>query len=221
MDKIKEFSSSIEVEIEKNLYCIKSCNYKCDEEFIKVFGFKFIIRPYQDKESDISVELNNYKYIIENKSRLIIFIINKVEHVRFIYSCEYLKDVINEYEIQYLSTKNEELDNSLKSEISDLEIYNLYNNEDIKKIYKVESDYNLLINLFDKRQIINSNKISKLSLNAGDYYPDHGNDELDLKIFNYYSEKLKKYFWNNSVNIIYLVGPKGVSKSLFLMYFSL
>ena len=145
MDKIKELSSSIKVEIEKNLYCIKSCNYKCDEEFIKVFGFKFVIRHSQDIDSDICVELNNCEYIIEIKSRLITFIVDKVEHVRFIYSCEYLKNVINEYEIQYLSTKNEELENSLESEISNLEIYDLYNNEDIKKIYKVESNYNILV----------------------------------------------------------------------------
>ena len=65
-------------------------------------GFKFDTNV--DNNSMV-VKFDKKVYIIEQKSRLITFIIDEVKELRFIYSCEYLKDVINEYEIKYFSTQ--------------------------------------------------------------------------------------------------------------------
>ena len=216
MSQIKKDSSSIKLDIEKKLYWIKSCNYKSDENFQKEFGFKFDTNV--DNNSMV-VKFDKKVYIIEQKSRLITFIIDEVKELRFIYSCEYLKDVINEYEIKYFSTQKKYLDNSLESEISNNEIYDIFNQEDISTIYKIKSSCEKMMSYFENRYTIQKDKISDLSLNSKYYYPENSDDKLDSTIFNDYDNILNKYMWDDSINIIYLMGPKGASKSLFLMNF--
>ena len=91
----------------------------------------------------------------------------------------------------------------------------------ITTINKVESNDNVIDDLFKNRFILNRDKISDLSLNAKFYYPSNNQDEFDLDIFDDYTEKFQKLIWNENINIIYLFGPKGTSKSIFLMNFCL
>ena len=99
------------------------------------------------------------------------------------------------------------------------EIYDIFNQEDISTIYKIKSSCEKMMSYFENRYTIQKDKISDLSLNSKYYYPENSDDKLDSTIFNDYDNILNKYMWDDSINIIYLMGPKGASKSLFLMNF--
>ena len=71
------------------------------------------------------ITLGNESFLIEQKARIICFIINKKYYKRFIYSCKHLNEVIKELKIEYYSTTKDELDNSLEIEISEDKVYEL------------------------------------------------------------------------------------------------
>lgn len=225
MDKIsniKKTSSEIEDKIEKKLYCIKSYEYKYDEIFKDSFGFQFKIRPFNKDDEIKLVIIDNICYSIDNEARLITFIFDGIEKVRFIYSGDYLEKVFGDYNIQHYSTNNDnfaQINDSIESEISIKEIFELFQNKDITKIYQIENNYKEIINLFNHRYFMEGNRIADLSLNAKYYYPENANDKLDSVVFKDYIKKFNTLIRNGSINIIYFLGPKGVSKSLFLMNF--
>ena len=222
INEIKKISSSIKDEIEKKLYCIKSYNFINDEEFKKAFNIEFKVgRNNIDGDSPVMVLLNKKIYNVYKKSRIIDFIIDGKSYKRFIYSCEYLKKVIKALNIQYYSIKDQNLGNSLKSKVVNNDIYDIFSQEKISTIYKIEPNDKKITDLFEKRYTFENNKISDLSLNAKFYYQENSEDKLDLSIFHVNEENFDKLIWNDNVNIIYLFGPKGTSKSIFLMNFSL
>lgn len=223
MEKIKDIqeqSSLLEDKIEKKLFCIKAYNYKFDEEFKKVFQFEFEASDQDISENnDVYIVLDGEDYVIENESRIITFIIDNKSSKRFIYNCKYLFKVINELNIRYYSTVNNKLNNSLESEFSKSDIFELFENENIKTIYKLGVDEKKLNELFKDRKKIKRKTISDLSLNASFYFPKNSNDIFESNIFIENSKKLKKFFFVDNKNILYLLGPKGSSKSLFLINF--
>lgn len=223
MEKIKviqEQSSLLEDNIEKKLFCIKAYNYKFDEEFKKVFQFEFEVSDQDILENnDVYIVLDGEDYVIENESRIITFIIDNKSSKRFIYNCDYFFKVINELNIRYYSTVNNKLNNSLESEFSKSDIFELFENENIKTIYKLGVDEKKLNELFNDRKKIKRKTISDLLLNASFYFPENSNDIFESNIFIENSKKLKKFFFVDNKNILYLLGPKGSSKSLFLINF--
>lgn len=58
--------------------------------------------------------------------------------------------------------------------------------------------------------------ISDLSLNSSFYYPN--NNELNFKLLQKNFYNFKKFF-AKECSILYIVGPKGISKSLFLLFY--
>ena len=125
MEKISNIiktSSEIEDEIEKKLYCIKSYEYKFDEEFKNKFGFQFDVSIPLIIDSEVLMFiLNNDYYKIEKQARLMTFIYKNIKHIRFIYSGNYLKKIFNDYNIERYSTKNNNsnlLNDSIESETS-------------------------------------------------------------------------------------------------------
>jgi hypothetical protein len=221
MEQIEDIKSNyelIENKIEKQLYCLKAFNYNLNEELKKEFKFECDI-SIAHKQNTHFVTLGNKTFFIEKKARIISFVINEKYYKRFIYSCDYLTKVIKELNIEYYSTTKNKLDNSLESEISEDNIYELFNQESITNIYKIEFDDSKIKELFKAKFFVNRDKISGLSLNSEFYYPQNANDLLDLTIFSKYIVKIKKFPWNINENILYFIGPKGASKSLFLMNF--
>lgn len=223
--EIQKTSLLINDEIERKLYCIKANNYCYNEKFKKEFNFSFstvINLRNINKDNDINILMDGNTYLIDHKSRIIDFIIKGVIYKRFIYSCEYFQKVFKNLNIQCCSTKNDKLnksDNSLESEISDDKLYDLFNDENILTIEKIETDDEKLNKLFQDSRRNSREKILNLSLNAEFYYKDNYNDIFNLNIFSKYIDEFKKFIWYDRANILYLVGPKGTSKSIFLMNF--
>ena len=128
--------------------------------------------------------------------------------------------VFRDLNIQYYSTNIDKLNSSLKSKISnDNNIFDVFKQENISIIYKIEADERKIKDLFNSKNNIKWEIISDVSLNAGFYYPENKNDKLNLNIFSKNIDKLKSFYWRDNRNILYLLGPKGSSKSLFLIHF--
>ena len=220
-EKIDNNSLSIKDELERKLYFIKKNNYIFNDKFKEEFKFVFSLISKDKDENNVLILLNNEKYLIEKESRIIDFIIDGQIIKKFIYSYNYLKKVFKSLKIEYYSSKNEKLDDSLDSEISEEEILNIFKNENIKTIYKINSTEDEIIDKFKNRHPEKLKIISDLSLNASYYNPLNCNNNLDIDIFNKYVNAMKDFIFTDKRKIIYLIGPKGTSKSLFLMYYSL
>ena len=223
MEQIEDIKSNyelIENKIEKQLYCLKAFNYNLNEELKKEFKFECDISiAHKQNNKTHFVTLGNKTYLIEEKARIISFVINEKYYKRFIYSCDYLTRVIKELNIEYYSTTKNKLDNSLEYEISEDKMYELFNQESITNIYKIEFDDSEIKEIFKERFVINGDLISGLSINSKFYYP--GDDRLDLSIFSEskYTDNITKFLWSSNGNILYFIGPRGTSKSLFLLDF--
>ena len=220
MEKQKEIKNDynfLKNEIERNLYCIKRNNFIMNEEFEKEYGFNFkMINNITN-----TIFLKEKYYNIEKQSRIIEFIIDGNSQKRFIYSFYYLQQVFNELNIEYYSTTNENLnvDDSIDSEVCLDEIINIFNNEEINKIYKIKLSKEKIIEIFNNRYPKNEIKlVSDLLINTKFYYNNNSEDILDKEILMKYYEDIKKFMLSSDNNILYLIGPKGTSKSLFLNF---
>ena len=215
IEEIFKESSCLKNQLERKLYCIKENNFTLDQHFKDICNFEFEV--WEQDSTDCYILLDGEGYLIYQNSRIIDFIVDGESNKKFIYSSEYLKKVFDELQIEYYSIKEEKLDNSLDSQVSDEEILNIFENQEIKTIYKIKSNCEKYLDLFKNRhhKLL---KISDLSLNSKFYYPNNYNDDINKKIYIDYSKYIYKKLWTNE-NIIYLIGPKGTSKSIFLMYF--
>ena len=74
--------------------------------------------------------------------------------------------------------------------------------------------------MFNKRYPNKLEVISDISLNAEFYYPNNSNDRIIFSQIDKYSMKITKFICGESFCVLYLIGPKGSSKSIFLMYTS-
>ena len=220
MSRIQEIykkSLCLNNQVERKLYCIKENNFIFNEEFKNILGFEFQV--YCKYELNYYICLDGQKYCVGEESRIIDFIIEGESNKRFIYSLEYLKKVFYEFKIEYYSIKDEKLDNSLDSQISDEEILNIFTNTEIKSIYRIKSSFEKYLDKFRKRYSEKYKTISDISLNAEYYYPQNYKDNINLTIYKEYEKDFRQKLYSN--NIIYLFGPKGTSKSIFLMNFCL
>ena len=222
---IKNKSSAINKEIKNNeaqdidiiLYSIKQLNF--DQKKVKEkLNLDFSIYKYYDKNNFI-IKLNGAFYHIFPEARKIQFIDGKMLIEKFIYSKINLEDVLKELEFKFFTFNT--TDNSydfIESEIGKTEIYEIFKDISINQITKI----NPLKNIIDKFRIRYSQKaklISDLSLNASLYYPENKNDAINYKMLYKYFDEFEKILCYDR-NVIYLSGPKGTSKSLFLMNYT-
>ena len=216
MEDINDILNYLNNDLERKLYCIKINNYIFDLEFEKKYKFKF--QSNISIDGAINILLEDNFYIFEKHNRIIDFKIDGNSQKRFVYSSDYLQQIFAELKIEYYSSKGEISDKSLDSEISEGEIYNIFVDEKIVTIYKIKSKIDKFIDeFFVHKNNYFFKKISDLSINAKFYYPENYDDNLDISIFDEYYPILKKFRWNDA-KILYLIGPKGTSKSIFLMY---
>ena len=217
MSSKEQILKSLDSEIEKKLYLIKENNFICDEGFINSYDFKFEKIDNVSNEIDIKIGTNIYQF--QKESRVIDFIIEGNSQKRFIYSSEYLKSVLEELNIKHYSIKEDEPNNF--KDISSEEIYKIFNENNISTIYKIKASIEKIIDKFKSRFTEEINKISDLSINAKFYFPENYNDAFESDLFlkeNNQNIKMdiERNIWNEKM--IYFIGPKGNSKSIFLMY---
>ena len=204
-------------EIEYKLYLIKQNKFICDTEFIKTNKFEFTVtRGYS--ENNKYVLLDEEEYHIHPTSRIIYFIDDKKTIKKFIYSFNNFELTLNSLNFKYFMVEEENSESdSIDSEISNKEKLRIFNDEKINRIIKIQSNLEKIVEKFNQRYSSFRNVIFGLSLNASFYYPNNKNDYLDLSLFNDNSSKFDTFMIDEKVNVLYFVGPKGTSKSLFLM----
>ena len=206
-----------ELNIDQMLYIIKKNKFEINEIKQKLnekVKFQIIL---QYKENYALIKLNDKTYEIKPESRMIQFINGKEIIEKFIYSIDSLKETLAELQFKSFIVNDEEnLSDSIDSEISDKEFKDIFVNENITKITKIQSDLKNILDKFKIRHNEKINSISDISLNSAEYYSNNKNDKIDLYMIatNY---KLEYDLESSHKNIIYFLGPKGTSKSLFLM----
>ena len=206
-----------ELNIDQMLYIIKKNKFEINEIKQKLnekVEFQIVLRY---TENYAVIKLNDKIYEIKPESRMIQFINGKEIIEKFIYSIDSLKETLAELQFKSFIVNDEEnLSDSIDSEISDEEFKDIFLNENITKITKIQSDLKNILDKFKIRHNEKINSISDISLNSAEYYSNNKNDKIDLYMIatNY---KLEYDLESSHKNIIYFLGPKGTSKSLFLM----
>ena len=104
INKIYEDSNFLNHNLERILYCIRENKFICNKEFEDKFKFKFTTTPKSiDSYNKFMVNFNGKHFGFDKGNRIINFIINGKSQKRFIYSYDYLKSVLNELKIDYVS----------------------------------------------------------------------------------------------------------------------
>ena len=201
--------------IDEILYLIKE--KKFDEDTIKK-DLKIDVKvKIKYSENYGCIEYDGKKYDIEKKSRMITFIDEEksINTKKFIYSRYNLKEVIDKLEFKSLNISENDED-SLGSQINEKEILKIFENESIIKIKKDKPELEKLKDKFKGRYSERREYISDISLNSSSYFPENKEIAINFTIFETFKSKLDIFFVSNG-NILYITGPKGTSKSLFLM----
>ena len=211
-------SKNIEEEsIDKILCSIKEKGF--NEKIIKKdLGIDIIVKKYYSQKSAI-IEFKGKEYVIESHSRNITFNDGQKSIVKFVRNYEHLKEIIDKLQFKaFNTTNNEEKESidSLTSENGEMEIYNIFLDETIDQIYKDKPELEKLIDKFKQRYSEKIIYISDLSLNSSFYFPINKDHKIDLKILGIFKDEFQRFFVKDC-SILYVVGPKGTSKSLFLM----
>ena len=183
---------------------------------------------YSDFPMDVVI-YNNIEYILFNESRIIKFytknekkLIYKESH--FIYNPDYFKKVLEKLNVYnfIVICENANLDDSntsiddYNSAFCDTSVKNIL----IYTVSNILTEKNLGMKLI-KDLAFSNYKIKQLSLNSQKYFPDsYEHFFMKSKIISEHIKNLAKFAISNSViDVLYLLGTKGCSKSTLLLLF--
>ena len=230
MYKIKDL-----IELEKKLYLIslyldnmKAINISSlsENDEIKIFkeiSFRIINRL--DKEdvidfSGIIYHLSKYRRIInfnndDNSEKIFVY--------NLLYFIEKLKE--KEFNLFECSGTNKSIYSidSLKSKLNQNEIKNIYENETIIEIKKIETNTKKLLEKFNSKSRY-PRKIFDLSLNMKYYNNNTMKNKIEYyeDLVDFRDDKIiNNFIFNDFANILYFYGPKGCGKTTYLLFSSL
>ena len=221
-------------DLEKKLYLIsyfieynKRFNISAllkNKEIIIFKEIKFIIKRLSIEEDVI--KFSGIIYHLSQFKRIINFIDDQSQNI-FAYNLSYFIEKLTEkgFKLFEYSGTNKSTDSkeSLKSEFDEKEIKNIYINDNITEIKKIEISTKKLLEKFNLKSDY-PDKILELSLNMK-YY---NNSTFENKI-EYYDDLIKfknntileKLIYYNLASILYFFGPKGCGKTTYLLFSSL
>ena len=217
METIQSQEKDKDFEIEKILCSIKDSNFDINEVKQKLD---------MDLDIDISIPYKNGAlvkigdkfYDIRPESRVFNFKDGEKSKKIFVYSESHLKEILNKLQFKAFNISNVDEDScdSLDSENNYNEIYNIFENKKINTINKDKTNLDKVKEKFNQRIKVKIVNIQDICLNSSFYYPKNKNDKLNCDSLR---ENIKDLdiFFGNDLSILYVVGPKGISKSLFLL----
>ena len=216
MDEITTTIKKDNENIDEVLYLIKQNKFNV-EILKKEHGIDINVITYYNENRAV-IEYKKNKYRIEEEARRITFRDDNQSTTKFIYNFDNLKDVINKLKFKAIKFPNDEEDScdSINSEINENWILVLFQKRDVFEIVKDKTELEKLIDKFNNRYTRNKIYISNISLNSSYYFPDNKNDKINFEVLFMFRKDIKQFFVKDC-NILYVVGPKGTSKSLFLM----
>ena len=187
------------------------------EKIKKDLGIDLGIKKFISEES-ATIQLNGKQYEIKPQSRMILFKGNEKSVTKFICSHKHLKQVLDNLNFKAISIDDNDEDSgdSLSSENSGQEIIDIFNNTNIIEIHQDKTNLEKIVEKFNNRYKDTKIYISDLSLNSSFYFPDNKNDKINYILFGTFENEIDTFF-AKECSILYVVGPKGTSKSLFLM----
>ena len=216
MDEITTTIKKDNENIDDVLYLIKQNKFNV-EILKKEHAIDINVITYYNENCAL-IEYEKNKYLIEEEARRITFRDDNQSTTKFIYNFDNLKDVIDKLKFKAIKIPNNEEDScdSIDSEINEYWILVLFQKRDVVEIVKDKTELEKLIDKFNNRYSRNKIYISNLSLNSSYYFPDNKKDIINFEVLLMFIKDIKQFFVKDC-NILYVVGPKGTSKSLFLM----
>ena len=205
-----------EKDIDKIFCSIKERKFDT-EKIKKDLGIDITAQKYYSQISAI-IGFEGKDYIIKPESRNISFNDGQKSIIKFVCNHKHLKEILNELHFKAFNTtidEEKESIDSLVSENDEMEIFNIFLDVNIVNIYKDKPELEKLKNHFKQRYCKIIKYISNLSLNSSFYFLDNKNDEINFKILLIFKNELHRFFAKDC-SILYVVGSKGTSKSLFL-----
>ena len=214
METIQSQEKEKEFEIEKILCLIKDSNFDINDVKQKL-NMDLDIKITLSFAKSALVKIGNEFYDVRPESRVFNFKDGEKCKKIFIYSESHLKEILNKLQFKTFNISNEDED-SLDSENNYNEIHNIFENNKINTINKDKTNLDKIKEKYKQRikeKIVN---ISDICLNSSFYYPKNKNDKLNCDLLR---ENIKDLdiFFGNDLSILYVVGPKSISKSLFLL----
>ena len=214
-----------EISIDEALSTIKEYNFN-KEKLKNEKNIDIHIKQYSKVMAVI--EYNGEKYYFNEKARWFEFIDEGESINKFICSTFHLVAIIKELNFKcFYPTDKDNIPNeikknnydsdSLNSQNTEEDICAAFNNENITKIIKNPLNDDALLEKFKGRYKPQIKTISDISLNSSIYFSDEANNDLYIDLFEQNRKDFEGFLFKNC-NILYLLGPKGVSKSLFLMF---
>ena len=205
---------------ENNLYSLY-----IDKEITIFKEIKFIIKDML--ESRDTINLSGKRYFLSQYKRIINFIDDKSEKI-YVINYDYFRQKINDkkFKLVEYSGTNKTIDSkdSLSSELNEKELLDIYENQAITEIKKIETNTKKILEKFIMKSDC-PHKISDLSINMN-YYINNETIKNDIEFKEdliHFEEKkiIVNFYYNEFANILYFFGPKGCGKTTRLLFSSL
>jgi len=159
----------------------------------------------------------NKGFKLNDKSRVINFHLQNGEvKSRFIIDSIYLRKVLNELKSPTFTVKV-----GRNSNVSINDFKSTFDDISIVDIFCEKKSYIMTIENFRKRDSQKVDLIKDINLNMQEYFKEDSEKIIiPFDEYDQYYNKLMNFLVFNEINIMYFLGPKGCSKSLFLNLFA-
>ena len=159
----------------------------------------------------------NKEFKLNDKSRVINFYLQNGEvKSRFIIDSIYLRKVLNELKSPSFTVKV-----GRNSNVSINDFKSTFDDISIVDIFCEKKSYIMTIENFRKRDSQKVDLIKDINLNMQEYFKEDSEKIIiPFDEYDQYYNKLMNFLVFNEINIMYFLGPKGCSKSLFLNLFA-
>ena len=224
------------IDLEKKLYLIslfidynKAYNTSLlllNKEITIFQEITFIIKRLSSEENVI--KFSGIIYHLSQFKRIINFIDDKPQKI-FVYNNAYFIKKLKEKEFKLFEYTdiNKSIDSkdslkSLKSQFNEQEITDIYSNETIKEIKKIEISDEKLLEKFNLKSEC-PEKVLDLSLNMK-YYNNYSENKIEYAndLIKFKNDKIViNFIYYNLASILYFFGPKGCGKTTHLLFSSL
>ena len=182
----------------------------------------------------IIIEINQEEFIFHKNSRELIFVDDRIIYKRFIYCKKNFLDVLEELGFKSFYTRSkkinkdnieeifDEKENELIADGSEISIDDpsiIFIDKTINIIYKQNKRPILRKENYNKRFNREIKYLKDLNQNSEYYYGENKNQKFfELNEYINASLNISTFFDSTFGKILYMFGPKGCSKTTFLLY---
>lgn len=160
-----------------------------------------------------SIIYKQYTYDLSEYSRLIKFHLSDKTIQRFVIDYFYLEAILKELKAETFTVSE-----GRNSDVSTNDILSIFENKEIDNIFCLKKSDIMTVENFNKRNLpVKKKYIKDITLNSKKYFGGDANKEIIISNeYQDYSTEISKYLFSIYETVLFFLGPKGCSKSIFL-----